>query len=761
MSSRLVSRTIRPTKTLESLAESSRRASAQVSKYVSSARKRLSESWSQSSVRFDHKAVYVGIAAVFLLLVLVVVVSVVRTSAKASTRPSAVDVAAASRAPSVQVEACSSPSCADVSRRLLMSLSHETAPCANFYEFVCEGWRRRHPLREDKYQVSVLTEAQREVRQMLMVSLETSQIARKNQSQIDKLVALYRSCVGSLSRYGNSVRSMRGFFRLHGQPWPERSAPQLAELFDFLLELDIRWHLGVTFTYTMDTDERGRRVVSLYPSSPDRSVLQANVRAAYQSLITKMATIIGGEANYVDLVETVVRIDSLLVSRAPEGGSVAVPWTRIISVLPGTTYQMWLDPFDKYHANGKGIRSTDIVHIHSPHYFKAMLTLFLDNVSNGLSSWYLGWRVVQLLGCHTSHEFRSLPETQTLWPQGRCSALDVHSHCRSFGQRLMRPQWQGFVTKVLLSPDAVFDVLGVVKRVRGTLEDRLRHASWMDPATRVAAFAKLEALRETLPKFFVFDGKTPEYERYARLPDLSPSFVDNWLAVRQALGDTVDRRDNATTPSGDEELLQFEVSYVRSLNELLLNVDVLVRPVYSYGAPAAVNYGALGAMLGTELTHAFDYEGGQVDGVGKPDNWWSAETLRRYRIRQGCFASQLRKFLNDSADVGRLLHRLMAVSAGLRLAFFAHRAHESESGRRKTLRDVADMSSDQLLFVSFCFLHCHNVGTFAEVLDLRVGRRSLGQILCNGAVANMLEFAEAFGCPDDAKMNAPAKCRIW
>ncbi|CAN8016401.1 unnamed protein product, partial [Ixodes persulcatus] len=223
---------------------------------------------------------------------------------------------------------------------------------------------------------------------MLMVSLETSPIARKNQSQIDKLVALYRSCVGSLSRYGNSVRSMRGFFRLHGQPWPERSAPQLAELFDFLLELDIRWRLGVTFTYTMDTDERGRRVVSLYPSSPDRRAgfsctapaneirinyyhgTQANVRAAYQSLITKMATIIGGEANYVDLVETVVRIDSLLVSRTPEGGSVAVPWTRIISVLPSTTYQMWLDPFEKYHANGKGIRSTDIVHIHSPHYFK-------------------------------------------------------------------------------------------------------------------------------------------------------------------------------------------------------------------------------------------------------------------------------------------------------------------------------------------------------------------------------------------------------
>lgn len=88
------------------------------------------------------------------------------------------------------------------------------------------------------------------------------------------------------------------------------------------------------------------------------------------------------------------------------------------------------------------------------------------------------------------------------------------------------------LAQVLLSPDAVFDVLGIVKRVRGTLEERLRQASWMDPETRVRAFSKLEALREQLPKFFVFDGRTPEYERYARLPDFSPSFLDNWLAIR-------------------------------------------------------------------------------------------------------------------------------------------------------------------------------------------------------------------------------------
>lgn len=134
---------------------------------------------------------------------------------------------------------------------------------------------------------------------------------------------------------------------------------------------------------------------------------------------------------------------------------------------------------------------------------------------------------------------------------------------------------------------------------------------------------------------------------------------------------------------------------------------------------------------------------------------------RKYRVRERCFAAQLGKLVNATGDVERLLHQSVAVSSGLRLAYFAYKAHEVETGRRETLRDVGSLSSDQLLFASFCFTQCHNVGKLAEVLNLRFGRRSLGEILCNVAVANMLEFAEAFACPLDAKMNSLNRCRIW
>lgn len=101
-----------------------------------------------------------------------------------------------------------------------------------------------------------------------------------------------------------------------------------------------------------------------------RFLLTEKIRPAYQSLIAKMATLIGGEANYVDLVDAVVSLDSFLLAKKPEAEEVAVPWTRIISVLPSTTYQMWLQPFAKYYADGKTIHSTNTVHIHSPRYFQ-------------------------------------------------------------------------------------------------------------------------------------------------------------------------------------------------------------------------------------------------------------------------------------------------------------------------------------------------------------------------------------------------------
>ncbi|XP_050050315.2 neprilysin-1-like [Dermacentor andersoni] len=766
---------------MDSVLSASRRASAQAASFVNTARKRLS-GWSQPSLgRLNEGAVYGTCVAGAALVVLVALALIARAGVRGASglASAAGDVGgephSVEHVPALQEQPCSSPSCNQVSRTLLLSLSHETSPCANFYEYVCEGWKRRHPLRDDKYQVSVLTEAEREVRKRLMLALETSAIPRRNQSQIDKVVALYRSCVGSLSRGGQSLHDLRAFFRLHNSRWPEPYAPERPEFFDHLLELDIRWNLAIAFRYRFAPadDRAGGRTVVLQPVVPDASVLGPATRRAYQSLIATVATLLGGEANYVDLVDTVVSVDSVLVRQPADDTRLAVPWTRIYTVLPGTTYQMWLRPFTKYHPLGGTVHGLDPVQVHSPRYFNSLLTVLLENVANGRSSWYVGWRLVLTLACQTSHEFRSLRQTKFLWPRGQCGALDVHTHCRALAQRLLRPQWQGFVTKVLLSPDAVFEVLGIVKRIRSTLEERLRQATWMDPETRVRAFTKLEALREQLPKFFVFDGRTPEYERYARLPDLTPSFLENWLAFRHALGPGVDPPLTAngslsSSSSGgvrgetdEEDLLRFEVAYEAAANELRLNVDVLARPVYSRGAPAPVNFGALGAIVGRELTRAFDRQGALVDAVGKPNLWWSPETQRKYEMRERCFLGQLTRHVNDSAAAGKLLRRIVTVSSGLRLAFFAHKAHELESGRRETLRDVTALSGDQLLFASFCYAHCHSVGKLGEVLDLRFGRRTLGELLCNVAVTNMLEFSEAFGCADDAKMAAAVKCRIW
>lgn len=92
--------------------------------------------------------------------------------------------------------------------------------------------------------------------------------------------------------------------------------------------------------------------------------------------------------------------------------------------------------------------------------------------------------------------------------------------------------------------------------------------------------------------------------------------------------------------SDEEDLLHFEVAYEAAANELRLHVDVLARPVYSGGAPAPINFGALGAIVGRELTNAFDREGAMVDAVGKPNLWWSPETQRSgSRARLSCVRS--------------------------------------------------------------------------------------------------------------------------
>ncbi|XP_064469044.1 endothelin-converting enzyme homolog [Ornithodoros turicata] len=653
----------------------------------------------------------------------------------------------------LEKEACSTAACADASKQLVRTISQEIAPCHNFYRFVCDGWERTHPPKDNIYLRSVLAEAENNVKKMLMLALESAPVPRRNQSQIDKITALYRSCTSSQYTEGNSMKSIGRFLKVHYQNWPELDVPDIVEFFDYVLELDIRWRLNIMFRYELHEEANRQMSVVLKPYKPP--ILAKNVRPAYMSLVQEVARMIGGDhdGNYVDLAAAVLSFETKLSEMPLDTGYVAIQWTKILTIFPGTTYQMWLEPFAKYHHLGNRIRATSSVYIYSPLYFKSFVALLFLNAHNGSASWYVNWRFIQSLGCRTSYEFRQLTETQLLWPSGECGATDVHIYCQTLVRSLLVPQWKGLVTKVLLSPKAVHDVTDIARNLRKVLEDKLRLAVWMDATTRMRAFSKLKSLKEELPRLFIFDAKEPDFERYSRIPDMTPSFVDNWLALRQALGLLV---ENVTRTYQ----LDFSVHYDNLINVLHVNVDVLTRPVYSYGVPVTLNYAGLGTMIVREYTRAFDWAGGQIDGSGRSRRWWTNDTLKNYQQRAQCFAAQLRQFINDTKDLAHVLPDVVATSSGLRLAFFALEAAMQESHKMERLQGV-DLSSPQLFFTSFCYHHCQNVGQLSNVIGVKFGDTSLGEILCNVATRNMLEFSDAFGCSVNDKMYSPSRCRIW
>ncbi|XP_064487466.1 membrane metallo-endopeptidase-like 1 [Ornithodoros turicata] len=654
------------------------------------------------------------------------------------------------RAEELRKIACSSVTCTNASKRLLMSVSHKMQPCNNFYKFICDGWQRAHLSR--LYQRSVLSEAENEVKKKLMLAMETSSIPRTNQTQIHKLIALYRSCTSSHYPQGDSVKSIARFLRGHNQNWPDLSVPEAAQLFDYVMELDIRWHLNIVYRYKLEKDKAGRLVVQLFPHKPP--AFGEKLLPVYESLVRKVANMIGGKANYDDVVNAVINLEAQLNALPLDKGHVAIPWVKISATFPGTTYQIWIEAFRKYHPEGKRIRGTDTVVIHNPRYFKVLMLLLFSNMENGTAAWFVNWRFISSIGCQTSYEFKHFEETQVLWPTGHCEIGDVHTYCRSLVQNVMTPQWKGLITKVLLTSDAVFDVLDITKRIKSVVKEKIRHAAWMDSTTRARAFTKMETLKEHLPKFFVFDGKTSSYERYTRLPDLTPSFVDNWLALRGALGEVV---DNITLGAP----LEFNVRYHKLSNALHVNVDIVADPVYTFGVPAAMNYAGLGALVAREYTRAFDWGGSRIDGVGEVDDWWSNITTENYKLIGLCFATQLHKLIANVTDVLGLLPDAIAESSGLRLAYFAHMAAVLDMGKIETLSAVDNMSNLQLFFAAYCFRLCENDQLPLQRESRRMDERSSGEILCNIAVMNMLEFAETFECSARDVMNSDLRCRIW
>jgi endothelin-converting enzyme/putative endopeptidase len=358
------------------------------------------------------------------------------------------------------------------------------------------------------------------------------------------------------------------------------------------------------------------------------------------------------------------------------------------------------------------------------------------------------------------------------------SAPLVNEHFAFFGHYLggaaeLKPRWKRCVesTDQLLGdalgkkyvekyfpPEAKARMRELVRNLLLAMRDDILSRPWMSDETKERAMAKVATFN---PKV----GYPDTWKDYSQVDIRRDAFFESAIAGfrfaveddRRTIGKPVDRgRWGMTPPTSD--------AYENPLlNEIVFPAGILQPPAFSVDATDAVNYGAIGVVIGHEISHGFDDQGSQYDYLGRLRNWWTDADLKQFKERGACVVDQF-----DHYEIERGIHHngklVLGESigdlGGAKLAFAAYR--KSLEGKPRPA-DVDGFTPEQQFFIAWGQFRGDAIRPEQQRLMIQTDPHPIAKFRVIGPLSNLTEFKDAWACKADAPMVRPAdkRCEVW
>ncbi|KAL8585613.1 hypothetical protein ACOMHN_067058 [Nucella lapillus] len=178
-----------------------------------------------------------------------------------------------------------------------------------------------------------------------------------------------------------------------------------------------------------------------------------------------------------------------------------------------------------------------------------------------------------------------------------------------------------------------------------------------------------------------------------------------------------------------------------------------------------MNYGAIGFVIGHELTHGFDITGRSFDKIGNLRMWWQPQDLQRFQDRTMCLVDQYSSFVDpvvkQHVDGNLTIGENIADNGGMKEAYRAYRKMIAKRGKEEDMLPVLNYTPDQLFFISSAQVWCRNISPQLRPLYLKSSVHSPNQFRVIGPMQNNADFSRAFNCEKGRYMNPEKKCQVW
>lgn len=646
----------------------------------------------------------------------------------------------------------------------LANLDSTYLPGTDFYMFATGGWQKAHPLTDEYSRYGSFDVLQENNNKQLRELIE-GVAAQQNEkgSVAQKIADLYNSAMDSVALNEHGLDEMAAFLACDGyqtsaqitqdwlkQVWPKMLRQGVDGLMGFYIGADEKDSKNNILSIVQGGLTLGQKDYYL-----DQDPETAKIREAYVAYIRQLVSHVGfGETDAARISDDVMRIETRLAQasksmtelRDPEANYHKMSYDQLKKDFAGIDWDAYLHIF--------GISGLKDVIVGQPEAIHEVEKILAEETPEALQNVYL-WHAIDMAAGYVDDESRNL--SFAFWG----TALS--------GKTQDRPRWKRAVSSVegclgealgqlyvakYFPPAAKERMEKLVANLQQALGERIDAQDWMSDETKKVAHEKLDA-------FYVKVGYPDKWTDYSTL-QIGNSYLQNILSCKEwAIQDMIAKHLNKPVDKDEWYMTPQTVNayYNPTTNEICFPAGILQPPFFDMEADDAFNYGAIGVVIGHEMTHGFDDQGSKYDKNGNLSQWWTEEDTKRFNER-----IQVMREYHDSIEVLPGLHSNGSLTLGENMAdhgglMVSYQAFVNATAQAP-LSDKDGFTPAQRFFLAYANVWGQNIRDEEIRKRVKSDPHSLGKWRVNGQMPHMDAWYEAFGITEQDPMFVPKEKRV-
>ena len=646
----------------------------------------------------------------------------------------------------------------------LANLDSTYLPGTDFYMFATGGWQKAHPLTDEYSRYGSFDVLQENNNKQLRELIE-GVAAQQNEkgSVAQKIADLYNSAMDSVALNEHGLDEMTAFLACDGyqtsaqitqdwlkQVWPKMLRQGVDGLMGFYIGADEKDSKNNILSIVQGGLTLGQKDYYL-----DQDPETAKIREAYVAYIRQLVSHVGfGETDAARISDDVMRIETRLAQasksmtelRDPEANYHKMSYDQLKKDFAGIDWDAYLHIF--------GISGLKDVIVGQPEAIHEVEKILAEETPEALQNVYL-WHAIDMAAGYVDDESRNL--SFAFWG----TALS--------GKTQDRPRWKRAVSSVegclgealgqlyvakYFPPAAKERMEKLVANLQQALGERIDAQDWMSDDTKKVAHEKLDA-------FYVKVGYPDKWTDYSTL-QIGNSYLQNILSCKEwAIQDMIAKHLNKPVDKDEWYMTPQTVNayYNPTTNEICFPAGILQPPFFDMEADDAFNYGAIGVVIGHEMTHGFDDQGSKYDKNGNLSQWWTEEDTKRFNER-----IQVMRDYHDSIEVLPGLHSNGSLTLGENMAdhgglMVSYQAFVNATAQAP-LSDKDGFTPAQRFFLAYANVWGQNIRDEEIRKRVKSDPHSLGKWRVNGQMPHMDAWYEAFGITEQDPMFVPKEKRV-